>query len=148
MFLIGAVKDGSVSMRELYEERLQTIWNSLHVDEREYRTPDDAVGVPFTIAGVESERLEIRTGSDGNTSVGINRASFGDALDYLCQHRHFENNPCLIDSNNIAASAGPLCRAARRQNGNVRCVNYILPILAAHGVVGIDGTRKNKTWLI
>ena len=83
-------------------------------------------------------------------NINISRAAFLAALHYLheYQRNHGVNTPCPISSNNDQEKAGALCVAARNQNGNTRCINYILPILGVNDLVSIDGSRRpNTTWL-
>lgn len=108
-------------------------------------TPDDAVGRSFTITTVNPDSVKIATAAD--SPLTIQRAAFIETLRYLDTHQHNESNPCEIRSNQVAADAGPLCRAARAANNNTRVINYIVPILVAVGLLGLSGKRPNSTWL-
>ena len=71
------------------------------------------------------------------------------ALAYLREYEHTATNKVEIGSNKVYALAGPLCRAIRDANGVSRMVStYVIPMLAEMGLVGIDCSRPNRTWLI
>ncbi|WP_141243330.1 hypothetical protein [Bordetella genomosp. 1] len=110
------------------------------------RTPDDAVGRAFTVEAVDRDAVEIATA--GGSPIIIRRTAFLAVLRYLVAHGHGASNACEIRSNQTAEHSGPLCMAAREANGNTRVVNYVVPILAALGILGVDGTQPNATWLI
>jgi len=81
-------------------------------------------------------------------NITVSRAALAEAVHYLRAHNHYAQNPCQIRSNNTPRLSGPLCSASRGVNANVRCINYILPLLSAADVVGISGQRPNTTWLL
>lgn len=124
------------------EIRIADVWLRLR-REQVYRTPDYQNSERFEIDQLAASSIEIAP-----QNVQIARAAFVDALHYLRENDHHPSNPCEVRSNNDRALAGPLCRAARDQNSNVRCINYILPIFQNHGLVGIDCDQPNKTWLV
>jgi hypothetical protein len=121
------------------------IWPELASGQK-FRTPDKRRGVDFQVASIAPEHMRIRT--IGSTFVPIHRQAFENAIHYLKTSNHYSDNPCAIRSNNDRELAGPLCVASRDGNHNVRCINYILPILESFRIVGIDGKRPNKTWLV
>ncbi len=122
--------------------RIDDVW--LHLAKGQtYRTPDIKQGVPFTIDSVTLTSISISP-----QNIQIARLSFSDALHYLRANHHTCAKPCAVESSNNPNSSGPLCDAARSKNSNVRCINYILPILQNHGLVGIDGNQPNTTWII
>jgi hypothetical protein len=118
------------------------VWTHLAVGQP-YETPDDDAHVPFTVSSMAADAIEI-----SSQGIRVTRDAFSDALHYLRANRHDEDHPCAIGSNNDSGLAGPLCREARSRNANVRCINYILPILADLGIVGIGSARPNTTWVI
>lgn len=118
------------------------VWGNFPVG-RNFRTPDASRGKDFEIAHVEDDRIIIAP-----QNIIIYREAFVRAIHYLRVHNHDINNPCEVRSNNDYNLAGPLCRASREANQNVRCINYVLPILSILGIVGIDENRPNTTWLI
>lgn len=111
-----------------------------------FKTPDNMKGSNFTVQSKDSEIIKIRT--KRGTAVPISRQAFENTLHHLRIHNHYLDNPCEIRSNNDRELAGPLCVASRDGNRNVRCINYILPILESFGIVVTDGKRPNKTWLV
>jgi hypothetical protein len=123
------------------ENYVQTKWRELLVGQQ-FRTPDNLNGEPFHISNIDPTAIRIEP-----QAIGIAREAFIDTIHHLQQNGYFTGNPCAIGSSNTPAQSGPLCTASRQANDNVRCINYILPILADWGKVGIDGTRPNRTWL-
>ena len=127
------------------ELHIEGLWKHLSVDD-ELRTPDEQRGVFFRIDDIEANRMKIKT--EGNSTVLIQKTAFVAALHHLRQNQHNSTNKCEIGSSSNPEDSGPLCGASREHNNGVRCINYILPILAFHGIVSIDGTRPNRTWVI
>lgn len=109
------------------------------------KTPDDVAGKYFTIKKISQNTVEIAT--EAGSSITIRREAMLEALRYLINHNHNVSNSCEIHSNQIAEQSGPLCRATRGVNSNTRVINYIVPILAAVGILAVSGTRPNSTWL-
>jgi hypothetical protein len=103
-------------------------------------------GANFSISNINNDSLEITTRN--GSIVEISKNAFVDVVHYLNNNNHNQNNQCQIKSSNNPEIAGPLCRISRQYNNNVRCINYILPILAEYGIVGIGPNRPNKTWLL
>ena len=110
-----------------------------------FKTPDNMRGSHFAVQSVDSEIIKIKTRR--GTLVPIRRQAFENTLHYLRSHDHYLDNPCKIRSSNDRELAGPLCVASRDGNWNIRCINYILPILESSGIVVTDSRRPNKTWL-
>jgi hypothetical protein len=121
---------------------INQIWPKLEPGKR-YRTPDLYKGKDFYIKEKTSQGFKIVP-----QNVSVKKGAFLSALHYLIQNEHNFRNQCEIRSSNSRKTAGPLCRAARDKNSNVRCINYILPILQGFQIVGIDPVAPNKTWLI
>lgn len=128
-------------MHEKCKKAISKVWENLKVGNK-YITPDDIRGVAFTITKLENDKIGISP-----QSIPIKRNAFVETLYYLLSNGHTENNKCKIESNNIFELAGPLCRASRKENNNMRCINYIIPILKNNGVVEYSGKRPNETWL-
>lgn len=104
------------------------------------------MGSSFTIGTTTSNTVEIIT--NGGTSININRQAFEAVLEYLVANQHTATNPCQINSNKDINKAGPLCVSSRNANGtNVMIINYLLPLLAQMGLVSVDGSRPNTSWL-
>ena len=128
-------------MCEICEERVENMWPELRNIGR-YRTPDQQRGQSFEITNLAADHININ-----RNNMAISQLSFIRVLHYLLENHGNENEPCEIRSNNDEGLAGPLCRIARQEN-NVRCINYIIGILCRHDLVGVDGNRPNKTWLV
>ena len=122
---------------------IEGLWKILRVEDK-LRTPDEQKGAIFRISEIKANSLKIQT--EGSSTVPIQKTAFVAALHYLRQNQHNSSNKCEIRSSSDPAVSGPLCRVSRKYNNGVRCINYILPILASHGIVSIDGTRPNRTW--
>lgn len=101
----------------------------------------------FEIASITSEKITIKT--EGATEIAINRQAFLAALNYLSVNKHSASNKVKIGSNKDITKASPLCVAIRNANGvNIMVSTYVIPMLAKMGLVGIDGSRPNRTWLL
>lgn len=132
-------------MNSILNAALDEIWDQIEtlVD---LRTPDNTNGKPFRIASTHSTVVNIETAR--GAAISIQRDAFLATLRYLIENHHIESNRCEIRSSNDINLAGPLCRASRSANNNVRVINYIAPILAAIGFLRIDGNQPNTTWII
>jgi hypothetical protein len=129
-------------MCNLCEDIVNAIWQNIATGQT-FRTPDSTRSKTYRISGLEDNHIYITP-----QKIEISRESFEKAIHYLKTNEHYANNPCEIRSNNDSSIAGPLCRASRGFNHNVRCINYVLPILKAHGIVEINGSSANKTWVL
>lgn len=121
---------------------INKMWPKLETGKR-YRTPDLYKGKDFYIEEKTSRGLKIVP-----QNISVTKEAFLSALHYLIQNEHNFRNQCEIRSSNSRKTAGPLCLISRDENSNVRCINYILPILQGFQIVGIDPVRPNRTWLI
>lgn len=126
---------------------INNLWIKLKINDS-FRTPDNQNGKQFRIKTRGTHHIVITTNDGNGSDVKITQDAFITTLDYLVTHKHRENNKCEIDSNNNPRLSGPLCTTSRQENNNIRCINYILPILKKFNLVDIDGRRKNTTWLI
>lgn len=118
------------------------VWTHLAAG-KEYSTPDGIAPARFSVSRLDASAIRIKP-----QGIAIRREAFSAALHYLREYRHDQHNPCEIRSNNDPALAGPLCSAARMKNANVRCINYVLPILAALGIVSTGPARPNTAWIM
>lgn len=121
---------------------IEQVWDNLRVGDR-FKTPDDQKGVYFSISRISSDMISIRP-----QGIAITRSAFEAALNYLWENNCHAGNKCEIMSKNDRREAGPLCQASRDENNNVRCINYIVPILKANGIVDFSGDRPNKVWFV
>ena len=132
-------------MCQVIQDALSVKLQSLQVG-LQLRTPDNAVGAQFSIAQVGPTTITINLAS-GNT-LSIISGAFTAAMHYLIRNGHDLANAIDIRSNNNPNLCGPLCHITRIKNNNVRCINYILPILQHFGYVGISGKKLNSCWYI
>lgn len=108
-----------------------------------FRTPDNLHNAAYEISVKGDDKIHISP-----QNINIKREAFIKTLHYLRKNHNYSSNPCEIRSNNNPDLAGPLCIASRAANNNVRCINYILPILKSLNIVGLEGSRPNTTWLV
>ena len=127
---------------------IDLIWTDISTAGTQLFTPDEIKGAEFMITESNSTQIKIKTCS--GSPIIIDKESFHAALHFLLRNGHTSpSKACEIGSSN--GTPGELDRVSRK--GNQRVINYILPILAEAGVVGIDGVRnskhpKNTTWAI
>lgn len=132
-------------MKSLVEAALTERWARIESG-RGLRTPDNTTGKSFNVSSVAPSEIKIQT--QGGADIAIKFEAFAATLLYLVEHGHDQRNRCNIASDKDVTKAGPLCRTAREANGvNVMIITYTLPILAEMGLVEIDGSRPNRTWL-
>jgi hypothetical protein len=131
-------------MNQLINAALESRWKTIHQGLC-LVTPDNAKGSQFYIEAVNASNIVIKT--DGGTLITIKRNAFEETLRYLLEHKHTDQNRCPIGANKNNLNAGPLCIVARNTDGTM-IISYLLPILAEMNLVGIDGNRPNKTWLV
>jgi hypothetical protein len=129
-------------MCQICEKIINEVWQKISVGQR-FKTPDLYKGADFTIQTKNKSSISIVP-----QKISISRAAFLNTIHYLRTENHDINSPCEIRSSNDRKNAGPLCVTARDENNNVRCINYILPILQKNIIVGINPVRPNKTWLL
>lgn len=127
------------------EQDIENLWSRIRGGQQ-FRTPDIQRGAVFHILNIDTNEMTIQT--QNGTLVPIRKSAFLAALHYLHANKHNKDHGCEIRSSNDPASAGPLCKASRDENGDVRCINYIVPILEASNIVAVDGNRPNKTWIV
>ena len=127
---------------------IDLIWPEISTPGKTLLTPDDVKGAEFTI--IESNPTLIKIKTYSGSPIIIDRESFHAALHFLLSNGYTSSSKaCEIGSSND--NPGELDRVTRKTG--LRVINYILPILAEAGVIGIDGVRnskhpKNTTWAI
>jgi len=136
-----AVKKERIMCR-LCETKIDEIWGKINVNQ-EFTTPDRVVGRKYSLEDIGPTEIRIRP-----QNININKKAFVSTVHYLLENKHISNNPININSNNDLIMAGPICKVSRAENGGIRCINYIIPILHLYGIVEIYSGRPNKTWLI
>ncbi len=108
-------------------------------------TPDARRSRPFRLDTVDLQRggVQITPLANGSASpVWIRADAVNRCLFFLeTQVPAGESVPIQASQNH----PGPLARFSRRGNGGVRCLHYVLPILARCGRVEIDGESRPNT---
>ena len=131
-------------MERLLNAAIDHVWSHISTLDG-LTTPDTSVGRSFQIQDVTPDEIHIAT--EAGSPLTLKRAAFLEAIRYLVTNGHDSRHPCEIRSNQLAENSGPLCTTTRRVNNNTRVINYVVPILAAVGILGISGSRPNTTWL-
>ena len=127
---------------------IDSIWLDISTPGTQLFTPDEIKGAEFTI--IESNSTQIKIQTSGGSQISIDKESFHAALHFLLSNGHTSpSEACKIGASNGNPEKLDL---TTRKTGQ-RVINYILPILAEAGIVGVDGTRnsehqKNTTWAI
>ena len=127
---------------------IDLIWTDISTAGTQLFTPDEIKGAEFMITESNSTQIKIKTCS--GSPIIIDKESFHAALHFLLSNGYTSpSKACEIGSSN--GTPGELDRVSRKTGPRV--INYILPILAEAGIVGIDGMRnskhpKNTTWAI
>jgi len=129
-------------MGQFCEKIVSDLWKKLQVSQQ-FRTPDLYKGKDFKIEAKSDTQIKIQP-----QKIVVSREAFSAAIHYLRENNHYMKTPCEIRSSNSAELSGPLCKAARQNNNNVRCINYILPIFQKNVIVGVNPVRPNTTWLL
>jgi hypothetical protein len=129
-------------MCQFCENIVSDLWKKLQISQQ-FRTPDLYKGKDFKIEEKSNIQIKIQP-----QNIVIRREAFSAAIHYLRENNHNMKTPCEIRSSNSAKLSGPLCKAARLQNNNVRCINYILPIFQKNVIAGVNPVRPNTTWLL
>ena len=132
-------------MSQAIREAINAKFSDLKIETR-LRTPDIASDKWFSITEIDLDKIKITLNS--GSPFNISKESFYKVMLYLIQNNHNYENSITINSDNNHQLAGPLCIAARKDNNNIRCINYILPILKEFGFVEILGTRPNTCWYL
>ncbi len=132
-------------MKTLSEHLIDTLWPKLVKEGTTYRTPDEQKGTEYSIQKTENSTIIIQTA--GNSLITIQQESFIAAIRYLLLHGHVRpENACPIGA--CIDKPSPLDQETRGPSGGTMVIPYILPMLAATGVVRVCGGRPNRVWLI
>jgi len=130
-------------MNPLSKQLVDSLWPVLAQKEATYKTPDEQMGSEFTVKKSDESSIGIHT--SGNSLITIRRDSFIAAIRYLLLQGHVNaEKSCPIGAS--IDNSGPLARETSGPSGGTMVIPYILPILAATGVVGITGKRPNQVW--
>ncbi|NBV76180.1 MAG: hypothetical protein EBR59_09550 [Methylococcaceae bacterium] len=124
---------------------IDALWSKICLP-KQYQTPDGIDPSIFNVIGVNNNYLRVQT--NGGTILQIQKESFRAAIDYLIRHSHISyDSRCRIGAS--IPNPGPLDAATRIpvQANATMVITYVLPILAATGVLMIDGNRPNAVWI-
>jgi hypothetical protein len=102
------------------------------------RTPDDRTGQPFAVDAVDAEGVTVRTSKGGRVRMGL--FTFETAAKFL------EDN-AVTGGRWLEVKDQDFQMLLNMENDRVRAASYVLAIMAAAGVVEIDGGRPNKVRL-
>jgi hypothetical protein len=99
------------------------------------RTPDAKTGKPFTVGAVDAEGVSIRTSTGGHVRISL--FAFEVAAKYLSDRGHRGDNWLKVSDEEFQGLLS-------LENDRVRAGSYLLAVLAAAGVVEVDGGRPNR----
>ncbi len=102
------------------------------------RTPDERTGQPFAVEAVDAEGVTVRTSRGGRVRVGL--FTFETAAKFLRDNG-------VVGGRWLEVKDPDFQTLLNMENDRVRAASYVLAILAAAGVVEIDGGRPNKVRL-
>ncbi|MGH7163049.1 MAG: hypothetical protein ACREID_06170 [Planctomycetota bacterium] len=102
------------------------------------KTPDDRTGKPFEIAALDAEAVTVKTARGGRVRVSL--FSFDTAVKYLSDRGIRGDRWLAVQDDDFQA-------LLNMENDRVRASSYVLGILAAAGLVEIDGGRPNRVRL-
>lgn len=129
-------------MKTLLGVLIDAVWDKIPKVGK-YQTPDIRKGAPFKVSRT-SRKVTIETKEKSKFSIP--KEAFTAALRYLIENKHLnEGSACEINASQ--SDPGPLNKATRKSTADRMNISYVLPILKSTGVIRIDGSRKNKTWI-
>ncbi len=127
-------------MQNLSSIIIDGIWDEISQEGLKYTTPDDERGSDFTVEKSDATSISILT--TGESSISIHRDSFIAAVRFLLEGGHVSpEKACRIGANKL--DPGELDKASRIHSGGTMVILYIVPILAATGIMGVSGERPN-----
>jgi hypothetical protein len=103
-----------------------------------FQTPDEKVGKPFQVDGVDAESVSVRTAKGGRVKISL--FTFDSAVKYLADLGCRGEKWLLVKDENFQA-------LLNMENDRVRAASYVLGILAGAGLIEIDGGRPNRVRL-
>lgn len=128
----------------LSEKVVEALWPDISGEGVPYKTPDNNLGSDFIVEKSDATSISIRT--TGQSIISIHRDSFVAAVQFLLKGGNLSSE----NAHPIGASIGDpgsLDMATRIHSGGTMVISYIVPILAATGIVGVSGDRPNKAWI-
>jgi hypothetical protein len=111
-----------------------------------YRTPDKKKGAAFDVIASTKDCLTVQTGR--GASIIIQKKSFQATLDFLIKQTHTaDDRRCEIRASKSNPGFLDLASRIPAHSKATMVIPYVLPILAATGVITIDSNRPNAVWL-
>lgn len=105
---------------------------------QEMKTPDDKTGKPFRISAVDPEAVAVQTARGG--TVRISLFTFDSAVKYLSDRGYRGDRWLEVKDSDFQM-------VLNMENDRIRAASYVLGILAAAGLIDIDGGRPNRVRL-
>ena len=102
------------------------------------KTPDERVGQPFTVEVVDAEGVTVKTAKGGKIRMGL--FTFETAAKFL-------RDQGIAGDRWLEVKDQDFQMLLNMENDRVRASSYVLAILAAAGIIEIDGRRPNKVRL-
>jgi hypothetical protein len=102
------------------------------------RTPDERTGQPFVVEAVDAEGVSVKTAKGGRVRVGL--FTFESAAKFLSDRGFVGDRWLEVKDEDFQM-------LLNMENDRVRASSYVLALLAAAGVIQIDGRRPNKVRL-
>lgn len=136
-------------MKTLTQTITDAIWSDIEVSKsrKDFTTPDDSKGAPFSIIEKSGDHLVIQTKS-GKSRIIVIKDSFRRALEYLIRHNHtLTQQACKIGASKDAPGPLDLSTRVPQSKSALMVIPYVIPILRSFGVLTVDGKRPNKVWL-
>jgi len=103
-----------------------------------FHTPDEKVGKPFQVEGVDAESVTVRTAKGGRVKISL--FTFDSAVKYLSDLGCRGGKWLEVKDENFQA-------LLNMENDRVRAASYVLGILVGAGLVEVDGGRPNRVRL-
>ncbi|MFD1261257.1 hypothetical protein [Entomomonas asaccharolytica] len=128
-----------------YRDKFLSLWSQLRISQS-FWIVDDIINEEFWIVDIDDITLEIRP----QQNIKITKHAFVAVIDYLVEHNHFIDNACEVRTGDTYERSVPLSRVVQEANPYMTecCLNYVLAILKALGIVDITATRLNRVWLV
>jgi hypothetical protein len=102
------------------------------------KTPDEKVGQPFTIEAVDAEGVSLKTAKGGKIRVGL--FTFETAAKFLSDRGVAGDRWLPVKDEDFQM-------LLNMENDRVRASSYVIAIMAAAGIVEVDGGRPNRVRL-
>lgn len=127
-----------------YRDKFLSLWSQIQIGQS-FWIVDDILNEEFWIVDIDDVTLEIRP----QQAIKITKHAFVAVLDYLEAHHHYIDNSCEVKTGDAYEQSVPLSKVVQEANPYMEkcCLNYVLAILKALGMVEITGTRLNRVWL-